>query len=439
MEWQLVLILIISCLFILMLSGMPIAFCFLLICVGGMYIYFGEGKGLEQLIFSMYTTINSFILLPIPLFILMGEVMFHSGIAPVLIRVIDKWLGRLPGRLGLLAVGSGTLFSTLTGTSMASVALLGSTLAPEMEKRGYKKPMSLGPILGSGGLAIMIPPSGLAVLLDAIAQTSISQILIAIIVPGLIMALGYSLYIIIRCLFQLSIAPPYDLQYCPMSEKVHDFVKYILPLGIIIFLVVGVIFLGIATPSEAAPTGAFGATLLAVIYGKFSWRVLKKSFRGTVAISGMILFIIAGASAFTQILSFSGATQGLSDIIINLPVPPIVIIVMMMILVLFLGALMDVVAIMMITLPIFMPVVDLLGFNQVWFCVLFLLNTEMASTTPPFGMALFAMKAVSPKDTRMKDIYTAAFPFLGVDLLVMVLLMIFPMLTVWLPGLIFIR
>jgi len=439
MEWQIALVLIIGMLLLFMMTGMHIATCFLSVCLVGMYIFFGGLVGWDQLIKSMYSTCNSFLLLPITLFIFMGEILFHSGISSILISAVDKLLGRLPGRLGLLSVCAGTLFSTLTGTSMASVAMLGSTLVPEMEKRGYKKPMSLGPILGSGGLALMIPPSGLAVLLGAIAQTSISQILIAIILPGLIMATGYSLYIVIRCLFQPSIAPGYELEHCPLSERIHDFLKYILPLGIILFLVVGVIFFGIATPSEAAATGAFGATLLAVLYRRFRWKVLIKSLRGTVAISGMMLFIIAGASAFTQILSFSGATQGISDIIINLPVPPIVIIIMMMLLVLLMGALMDVVAIMMITLPIFMPVVERLGFNPVWFCVLFLLNTEMASTTPPFGLALFAMKAVAPKDTTMKDIYSAAFPFLGVDLLVMILLMIFPVLTLWLPGLIFFR
>ena len=433
MEWQFVLILIISILFILMLSGMPIGFCFLLICVGGMYIYFGGGIGLEQLIISIYTTTNSFILLPIPLFILMGEVMFHSGIAPVLIKVVDKWLGRLPGRLGLLAVGAGTLFSTLTGTSMASVAMLGSVLAPEMEKQGYKKPMSLGPILGSGGIAMMIPPSSLAVLLGAIAEVSIGKILIAIIIPGLVMAVLYAAYIIIRCWAQPSIAPSYEIEDVTMSEKIRDLVKYVLPQGIVIFLVIGVIFLGVATPSEAAATGSVGTIALAFLYKRMNWDVFKKSIIGTLSVSGMIFLIIAGATAFSQILAFSGATNGLSDIVMNLQLPPTVIILIMMGIVLFLGSFMDVVAIMMITLPIFIPVVKSLDYYTVWFCVLFLLNLEMAMTTPPFGMSLFVMKGVAPEDTKMMDIYTAGLPFLGLDLIVLIVIIFFPPLALWLP------
>ncbi len=413
---------------------MPIGFCFLLICVGGMYIFFGGGIGLEQLIISIYTTTNSFILLPIPLFILMGEVMFHSGIAPVLIKVVDKWLGRLPGRLGLLAVGAGTLFSTLTGTSMASVAMLGSVLAPEMEKQGYKKPMSLGPILGSGGIAMMVPPSSLAVLLGAIAEVSIGRILMAIIIPGLVMAVFYAAYIIIRCWAQPSIAPSYEIEDVTMSEKIRDLVKYVLPQGIVIFLVIGVIFLGVATPSEAAATGSVGTIALAFLYKRMNWDVFKKSIIGTLSVSGMIFLIIAGATAFSQILAFSGATNGLSDIVMNLQLPPTVIILIMMGIVLFLGSFMDVVAIMMITLPIFIPVVKSLEYNTVWFCVLFLLNLEMAMTTPPFGMSLFVMKGVAPKDTKMMDIYTAGLPFLGLDLIVLILIIFFPSLALWLPA-----
>ncbi len=435
MEWYFILIIIFCCLTILMLSGLYVAFCFLAICIVGMFVFFGGAVGLEQLIISMYTTLNSFILLPIPLFILMGEIMFHSGIAPLLIKTIDKLLGRLPGRLSLLAVGTGTLFSTLTGTSLASVAMLGSVLVPEMKKQGYRTPMSLGPILGSGGLAMMIPPSGLAVLLGAIAEVSVGRILIAIIVPGLLLAVVYSAYIVIRCLLQPSLAPAYEIKHIPWSEKFADLIKYVLPQGIIIFLVVGVIFIGVATPSEAAATGAIGTIFLAFCYQRMNWKIFKKSIRGTIGVSSMLLLIIAGATAFSQILAFSGVTIGLTDMVMGLPLPPMAIIIMMMVIVLFLGSFMDPVAIMMITLPVFIPVVKSTGYDPVWFCVLYLLNIEMAMTTPPFGMALFVMKGVAPPGTKMKDIYFAAFPFLGCDLFVMILILLFPFITLWLPGL----
>jgi len=407
----------------------------MLISIVGMYVFFGGTAGLEQLIVSINTSLTTFVLLPVPLFIFMGELMFHSGMAPLLVETLDKWLGRLPGRLGLLAVSSGTLFATLTGTSIASTAMLGSILVPEMERRGYKKPMSLGPILGSGGLAIMIPPSGLAVLLGAIGDISVGRILIAIIIPGLLMAILYAAYIIIRCWLQPSIAPVYEVSHTPLSEKLSATVRYILPLGLIIFLVIGVIFLGVATPSEAAATGTLGTAILAFFNGRLTWEVIKKATSSALAVVGMVLLIIAGATAFGQILAYSGATQGLCNLATGLPVAPIIIIIAMQIIILFLGCLMDVVAIMMITLPIFVPIVISLDFNTVWFAAIFLLNIEMAGTSPPFGMGLMVMKGVAPPDTTMGDIYLAALPFLGCDLIVMILILAFPNVALWLPGL----
>ena len=435
MEWQLVLLFIFGGLVILMATAMPVAICFMFINMVGMFVFFGGAAGLEQLIVSVYTSLTTFLLLPVALFIFMGELMFHSGIAPLLIETVDKWLGRLPGRLGLLAVSAGTTLSTLTGTSLASTAMLGAVLVPEMERQGYKKSMSLGPILGSGGLAMMIPPSALAVLCGAIGEISIGRILIAIIIPGLLMAILYAAYIIIRCWLQPSIAPAYDVIPTPLSEKLLATVKYILPLGFIVFLVIGVIFIGVATPSEAAATGAIGTCILAFVYRRLNLEIVKKATTSTLSITGMLFLIIAGARAFSQILSYSGASQGLGELATGLPVAPIVIVIAMQVIILFLGGFMDVVAIMMITLPIFVPVILTLGFDPVWFAVIFLLNIEMAGTSPPFGLGLFVMKGVAPPDTTMGDIYRAALPFLGCDLIAMALIIAFPELTLWLPGL----
>jgi len=435
MEWPFVLLLIFISLMFLMITGMPIAFCFLLINIVGMYVFFGGTAGIEQLISSMYSTLNTFVLLPAPLFILMGEVLFHSGIAPILIKALDKFMGRLPGRLALLAVASGALFSTLTGTSLASTAMLGSTLTPTMVEKGYKKPMSLGPILGSGGLALMIPPSALAVLLGAIGEISIGKILIAIIIPGIIMAVTYSVYIITRCWLDPSIAPAYEVASIPLYEKLSIALKHILPVGVVIFLVIGIVFLGIATPSEAAATGALGSFVLAFGYRAMNWDILKKSIIGTLSITGMVLLIIAGATAFSQILAYSGASAGIVKFATELPLPPIIILFLMQIILFFLGAFMEPVSIMMVSLPIFVPVIMSLHFDTVWFAVIFLLNIEMATTSPPFGLCLFVMKGVAPIDTTIVDIYKAALPFLGLDLITMALIFIFPELALWLPGL----
>ncbi len=435
MEWQLALLLIFGSLLILMASGMPVAFTFMFVNVMGALVFWGGGAGLGQLILSLRQSITTFTLMPLPLFILMGEVVFHSGLAPLVIDAVDKWLGRLPGRLGLLAVGAGAIFATLTGTGMGSAAMLGSTLVPEMERRGYKKSMTVGPVLGSGGLAIMIPPSSLAVFLGAIGQISIGNILIAIIFPGLVMAVLYATYIIVRCRLQPSLAPAYDLPPTPILDRIMPTVKYILPVGFIIFLVIGVIFLGVATPTEAAATGALGTYLLAAFYGKLNWEVVKKSLMATLRITGMIFIIIAGAMAFSQNLAITGASRGVIEFALGLPLAPIVIIIAMQVIVLIMGMFMDEGAIIMITIPLFMPVVLSLGFSPVWFAVIFLLNLEMAGTSPPYGLTLFVMKGVAPPDTTMGDLYRGALPFLGCDVIAMALIIVFPALALWLPGL----
>jgi tripartite ATP-independent transporter DctM subunit len=432
MDWWLTLIIIFGSLIIVMLSGLPVAFSFLLVNLVGVVIFWGGTSGLEQLILSMAGSISTFTLLPVGLFILMGEVFFQSGMGLRAIDVIDKWMGRMPGRLGLLSVASGTLFGTLSGMSMASVAMLGSVLVPEMEEHGYKKPMSLGPILGSGGLAIMIPPSSLAIILATLGQFSVAQLLIAIIVPGLLMAFLYSLYIIVRCTLQPHLAPAYKTTATPLKEKITLTFKHVLPLALIVFLVTGVIYVGVATPTEAAATGAFGAMVLGFIYRDLNREKLKATIFNTVEITVFILMIITGSAAFSQILVFSGSIGGFTRWVVGLPVPPILLLIAMQLVVLFLGCFMDQVAIMMITLPIFMPVINLLGINPVWFGVLYLLNLEIATISPPFGMSLFVMKGVTPADTKMSEIYTAALPFIGMDILVMTLMITFPGIVLWL-------
>jgi tripartite ATP-independent transporter DctM subunit len=432
-SWYLMLILFFVGLFSLMLTGMPIAFCFLLINIVFMFLLWGGSKGLEQFVLSIFASLASFVWLPIPLFVLMGDVIFVAGVAPDMIGAVDKWLGRLPGRLSFLAVGGGTLLATLTSSSIASGIILARTLLPEMEKRGYKKPMSLGPILGSGGLAIMIPPSGMAVLIGALGDMSVGKLLIAIIIPGLLMATNYAILILVRCTLQPSLAPPYEVAPAPLSEKLVATARYILPIGFIIFLVTGVIFLGIATPSEAAATGALGCFILAAAYRRLNWEVVKKSISSTLEITVMILMIIGSSVAFSQILAFSGATQGVTEYILNLVLPPIGVVVAIMILGLILGMFMSTNAIIIIVVPLVMPIIVALGFDPVWFGVLFLIIMEVGVTSPPFGLTLFAIKGVAP-NTSIKDCYKAALPWIGCDLIAVTLILFFPAIALWLPG-----
>jgi tripartite ATP-independent transporter DctM subunit len=436
MEWWLILLLIFGSLVFLFLIGVPVAFSFLLIDIIGVFIFWRGDVGLSQLILSIYDSVSNLALLPVPLFVLMGEIMFQSGIASRMMDTLDKWLGRLPGRLSFLAVAGGTLFATLSGSALAGAAMLGSVLVPEMQKRGYRKPMTLGPILGSGGLAIMIPPSALGVLMAALGRFSVGQFLIAIIIPGLIMAFLYASYIILRCVLQPDLAPSYDLVRTPWRDKISQAVRYVLPLGGIVFLVVGLIFLGITSPTEAAAMGAMGCLVLACFYwGGIRWDMVKKSTEGASRVTIMMFMILTGSTAFSQILAFTGASQGLVQFAVGLPLSPYFILVAMQIILLIMGMFMEPLTIMMTTLPIFIPIVTTLGFDLLWFGAIMLLNMEMATTSPPFGLLLFVMKGVAPKGTTMGDIYRAAFPFLGCDLIAMILIMAFPSLVLWLPGL----
>ncbi|MBI4186466.1 MAG: TRAP transporter large permease subunit [Chloroflexi bacterium] len=435
MDWWLVLVIIFGSLILFMLTGLPVAFCFLLVNIIGVYLFWGGTAGLELLITSMFSSVAVFTLLPVPLFILMGEVMFMSGFAPDMIDALDKWLGRLPGRLGLETVAAGTIIATLSGSSLASQAMLTSTLLPEMEKRGYQKPMSLGPILGSGGLAIMIPPSSMGVILAWLGEISVGKLLIAITIPGLLMAALYATYIVGRCKLQPFLAPAYVVPRISLVKKLIVTIRYILPIGLVIFLVTGVIFLGVATPSEAAATGALSTFILAAMYGKINRTLLRKSITGALKITIMVLLIISGAEAYSQILAFSGASLGFAEFVTNLSIAPIAIIIALMLVLIVLGMFMSPVAIMMIAAPMFFPIVKVLGFDTVWFGVIFLLNMEMATTSPPFGLSLFVVKGVAGPKYTMGDVYRAALPFLSCDAIAMALIIAFPLLALWLPGL----
>lgn len=434
MPWQIMLLIFFGGFMVLLASGMPVAFSFLMLNVIFMFLYWGGSAGLTQLINSLFSSVASFTLLPIPLYIIMGEVLFRAGLAAKMIDVLDKWLGRLPGRLGLLAVAAGTIFATLSGASVASVAVLGSVLVPEMEKRGYSKAMTLGPILGSGGLAIMIPPSNLAVLLGAVGEISVGKILVAIIMPGLLMAAMMAAYIIIRCWLQPSLAPPYEVAPEPLSVKLWDTLRYVVPLSIVVFLVIGLVFVGVATPSEAAATGALGAFLLAAAYKKLSWEAVRKSVSNTIRTTVMMFMIIAGATAFSQIIAFSGASRGLSEFALNAPVAPILVITAMMAVSIFLGCFINIIAIIMLTVPIFAPVVKTLGFDLVWWAAVYLLTLEMGAITPPFGLSMFVLKGVA-KGATMGDIYRASLPYCYIQTLEVAILLAFPAISLWLPGL----
>ncbi len=435
MEWWLIILLLIGGLLFLLVLGFPVAFSFLLINFIGAYAFMGGERGLSLATQQIFSSLTSFTLAPIPLFIFMGELMLHSGMAARTLDVIDKWVGRLPGRLSLLVIVGGTLFSTLSGSTIANTAMLAETMGPEMRARGYKKPMILGPIVGVGGLAMLIPPSALAVVYASIAQISVGKVLIAGALPGLLLAFFYLSYVVLRCFLQPSVAPAYDVAVHSLSEKISESLKYVLPLGLIFFMVLGVIFVGIATPTEAAATGAVGSLILAGVYGGLNAQVLKKALTGTLRVTVMVFMIISASQTYSAILAFTGATNAMVKAVSGLALPPIATIMIMMVILLILGTFMEQVSMMMITVPIFMPIIESFGYDPIWFALLVLLNIEMGMSTPPFGMLLFVMKGSAPEGTSLQEIITAAVPFLGCDLLLLILLMVFPSIVLFLSSL----
>jgi tripartite ATP-independent transporter DctM subunit len=434
MEWYYAFGLILGGVLFCMFLGMPVAFAFLT-TNALLFWYWGGPSGFERIISGLWRSVSIFTLLPIPLFILLSEVLVNAGIGSRVVDSLDKWLGRMPGRLGLLAVWGGSIIGALSGVGMATVAMVGKLLLPEMKRRNYSETMSLGPVAVTGAIDLLIPPSTLAVLLGAIAQISIGQILIGITIPGVMLTLLCSIYIIIRCWLQPSIAPPYETPYIPLRTKFVDLAINGIPVVIIIFLVTGVIFIGLATPSEAAATGAVGCFILAAAYGKFSWKLVKDSFANTTEFTAMILLIAAAAAIFSKNLALSGATQGLVEFITTLSVSPMIILVGMIVIELILGMFMEALSFMMITIPLFLPLVHALGFNEVWWAVVMLVAIVVGPVSPPFGLDLFVLKAVAPPGTTMGQIYRSVIPFIVIELIGIVLVVAFPALALWLPSL----
>lgn len=434
MEWWVLLLLIVGVFLLLLAVGLPVFLAFTVVDVLGIYFLWGGSAGLSQLIHSIFSSISSFVLLPVPLFVLMGELLFQSGVFVRALDTLDKWMGKLPGRLCLLSVGGGTLFSTLSGSSMGTSAMLGSLLLPEMEKRGYHKTIAIGSCM-SGALAMIIPPSALAVIMGSLMEVSIGKLLISGVAPGLLMAVLYVTYIVGRCTLQPSMAPDYSPDKVPWSEKITAFVKHVLPFGVIIFVVTGLIFAGLATPTESAGMGVVATAAVVAAYGRLNFRIIRSSLESTLKITVMMFMILTGSTAFSQILAFTGASRGLVELVVSFPMPQIMIVAVMQLLMIFLGTFMEPVSIMMITFPVYMPIVKAFGFDPIWFGLLTLINMEIGMKTPPFGMVLFVMKGVVPSKTTMLDIYRSVTPFVVIDAFAMLLIMIFPSIATVLPNL----
>ncbi len=435
MEWYGALALLLGTIVALMAVGMPVAFAFLAANIVGAWVFMGGERGIVLMLNNGFGALTSFALVPIPLFLLMGELFFHTGLGARMFNAIDSLLGRLPGRLAYVTVLGGTGFSTLSGSSMGSTALLGSLMVPEMTKRGYKKHMSIGPILGTGGLAIIIPPSALAVLLATLAKIDVGALLIAGIIPGLILAGLYIAMIWLQTTIDPEAAPSYEVEPISGAQKLLLVLRDIVPMIGVMVVIVWMMLAGIATPSEAAAFGALGVLILGLVFSCLTWTAIKRSVEGALKVTLMAYLIVFGSATFSQLLAFSGASTGLIGWATGFDLAPITMLLAMFAVLLLLGMFMEQISMMLLTVPIFFPLALSLGFDPVWFGLVMLLALEISFTTPPFGLLLFVMKGVAPPETTMRDIYVSAFPFIGCSLLVVALLILFPGLATWLPSL----
>jgi tripartite ATP-independent transporter DctM subunit len=434
MSWQLASLLLLGGSTVLLFIGLPVAFSFMAINIVGAILFLGGDAGLSQMLRNSAAAVINFSLTPIPLFVLMGEVLFHTGLALKVIDGIERLVRQVPGRLAVVAVVAGTVFSAISGSTIATTAMLGSLMLPVMLARGYNPVLATGPIMAIGAVDMLIPPSALTVLLGSLSGISISKLLIGGVVPGLMLSVAFVGYIVARATANPALAPATMVEERTGWARYELLVCYVLPLVSIFVVVIGAMSGGIATPTESAALGALATMALAAAYRSLTFDALLKALRGTVGISAMILFIILGATTFSQILSFSGATEGIVSHILGAGLTPFAILAGMMLLLIFLGIFVDQVSMMLITLPVFMPIVQRLDIDLIWFGVLYLICMQLGLLLPPHGLLLMTMKGVAPKEVTMAHIFRAVVPYVAMSLVLLIIIIMVPAIATWLPN-----
>lgn len=429
MSIELVTILLFGGLLILLALGIPVAF-----ALGGISVVFTfalwGSDGLFTVATTTYGQITNPNLITIPLFLLMGNFLIHSGISDRLFQALSYWLSGVRGGLAMVTVVVCVALDMCTGFG-PGLLTMGLIAVPAMLKRGYNKSLALGTVL-AGGAGDILPPSIIMIIFAYINRLSIGKLFFAGAIPGFLLAGLYILYVGVRSYLQPQLAPKVT-EVVTWKMRAVSLREVILP-TVLVVMVLGAIFLGIATPTEAAGVGAFGAFLCCVIYRRFSWKILVTSCVETIKISSMALWILVAATLFGVFYTSAGAQSLVMDIVAGLPVSRWVILIGMEIILLILGCFMDDYAIVTICSPIFMPVAVSLGFDPLWFCIVFLLNMQIAYLTPPFGWSLFLMKGVAPPEITTTDIWRSVPPFITIQLLVLILTMLIPQLALWLPG-----
>ncbi|MEQ9509292.1 MAG: TRAP transporter large permease subunit [Alloalcanivorax xenomutans] len=416
--------------------GVPLTF--VLGGVSVVFLYFTWGAHAFYMVASqIWGTMESSTLVAIPLFVFMAMVLERTGVAKDLYRMMHLWWGGLRGGLAIGTLGICALFAAMCGISGAAVVAMGTIALPSMLERGYDKKLALGVINTGGGWGILIPPSILMILYSLITGVSVGQMFAAGVLPGVLFMVLTVLYIVVRCAFQPNLAPALPKEERGnMAEKMRALRAVILPI-LIVVMVLGSIIKGITTPTEAAAVGVLGSLLSAIVYRKLTWGLMREASLRTFKLTGMIMWILFAAHAFSAAYQSMGAQALIEGLMTSIPGGPWAIIISMMVIVFLLAMVLDPVGIMLITLPVFMPIVQSLGFDPIWFGILFVINMEIGYMTPPFGFNLFYLKGVAPPDVSMRDIYSSVIPFVLVEIVGLALIMIFPEIATYLPKALF--
>lgn len=419
-------------LFAVLFMGLPVAF-----GLGGTAVLFAmifEPRSLLAVPSAFYYTPWNSILVTVPLFLFMGSLIRYSGIAEAAYDAVYKLIGHIHGGLAIGTVQVCTIFAAVTGITPPATITMGQIAYPSMMKYKYDRSIAIGAIAAGGALGALIPPSVPFIFYGLLAKVSIGDLFLAGVVPGLMLALFYSVYIGVRCWLQPHIGPalPADIRFST-REKAQALVS-IWPFAVLIAIVLGVIWGGIATPAEAAAFGAAGAFFINLVYGRLTWFVLRDSLVTTLKLTGMGLWILIGANVYLNIFNTLGSQDLLTELVLSMPGGTMGILVMMMLIILLLGMVMDDWAIIMLCTPLFIPIIDQLGVDKLWFGALFIVNIQIAYLTPPFGFVLFWMKGVLPRDVSMGDIYGSVGPFVLLQLMGLTLIFLFPEIALWLPN-----
>lgn len=432
MSIELITILMFSLLLILMALGLPIVFCLGSIGIIFGYIFWGPSS-LALVSTNLYGFMSDFILLAIPLFVFMANMLQHSGVAENLYDTMYKWFGPIRGGLAIGTVIICAIIAAMSGLSATGTLSTGIVGIPEMLKRKYDKNIAIGSVAAGGALGVLIPPSVPMVVYSFLTAVSVGKIFLGGILPGLLLTFIYILYIGIRSYVSKDLCPALPPEErVSWGEKLKATKSVILPILLIIG-VLGSIFRGMATPTEASAIGAFGSIICAIINRRLNWYVLKDSAFVTLRLTAMLMWIMSSAIVFNSVFTGLGASQLVTDTFNKLKVSPFIIVIIMQLTLILLGMIMDPNGIMMITVPIYVPIITSLGFDPIWFGVLFIMNMEIGYLTPPFGWNIFYLKSIVPKEITILDIYRSVVFFVIFQIIGLAIVMIFPDLVLLLP------